>query len=108
MIGIDRRPVTCEIADEATRVRLDGDQVVAIGKQLTPYDALDTGIFVCAPTVFEAIAASAAEGDTSLTAGIRRLAAAKLVGAVDIGDALWRDIDTVADLRAAETILSEP
>lgn len=107
LIGIDRRPVTCEIADEATRVRLDGDQVVAIGKQLTPYDALDTGIFVCAPTVFEAIAASAAEGDTSLTAGIRRLAAAKLVGAVDIGDALWRDIDTVADLRAAETILSE-
>lgn len=108
LLGVDRRPAPREITDEATRVRLNGDRVVAIGKQLAPYDALDTGIFVCAPTVFEALAASSADGDTSLSAGIRRLAAAQLVGAVDIGEALWRDIDTVADLRAAETILSKP
>lgn len=106
LLGIDRRPAAREITDEATRVRLDGHRVVAIGKQLTPYDALDTGMFVCAPLVFDALSAASAAGDTTLSAGIRRLAAAHLVGAVDIGDALWRDIDTVADLVAAEAILS--
>lgn len=108
LLGVDRRQATPEIADEATRVQLDGNHVVAIGKHLTPYDALDTGIFVCAPSVFDAVAAAAADGDTSLSAGIRRLAAVQLVGAVDIGDALWRDIDTVDDLREAETVLSKP
>ena len=39
LLGIDRRPAAREIADEATRVRLDGHRVVAIGKQLTPYVA---------------------------------------------------------------------
>jgi hypothetical protein len=28
--------------------------------------------------------------------------------ALDIGNAAWCDIDTVADLRAAETMLGEP
>lgn len=106
LLAIDRRPAPSAIAAEATRVRLDGDRIVAIGKQLEPYDALDTGIFVCASVVFEAVAAECAAGDTALSAGIRRLAAAGLVRGVDVGDALWRDIDTVDDLQAAEALLS--
>jgi hypothetical protein len=27
---------------------------------------------------------------------------------VDIGDAAWHDIDTIADLAAAESVLAEP
>jgi hypothetical protein len=45
-------------------------------------------------------------GDTTLSGGIRRLAAQGLMRAADIGNAAWYDIDTVADLEAAETRLA--
>ena len=108
LLAIDRRPAPASIAAEATRVRLDGDRIVAIGKQVEPYDALDTGMFVCAPTVFDALAAACDAGDSSLSAGIRRLADAGLMRGIDIGETLWRDIDTVDDLHAAEQALCRP
>lgn len=108
LLAIDRRPAPASIAAEATRVRLDGDRIVAIGKQVEPYDALDTGMFVCAPAVFDALAAACDAGDSSLSAGIRRLADAGLMRGIDVGETLWRDIDTVDDLHAAEQALCRP
>lgn len=106
LLGIDGRPAPPEVADEATRVRLDGrDRIVAIGKGLAPYDALDTGLFVCAPPLFDALDESCAAGDTTLSGGIRRLAARGLMRGIDIGDRPWFDIDTVADLEHAEGLL---
>ncbi len=109
MLAVDSRSVGSEAAFEATKVRLDGhSRILAIGKDLTQYDALDTGVFVCAPAIFAALEASCAEGDTTLSGGIRRLAASGLMRAVDIGGAAWCDIDTLADLRTAEIMLGEP
>jgi choline kinase len=84
---------------------LDGDRVTAIGKTVEPFDALDTGLFVCQASVFEALDAACEDGDSTLSGGIRRLAARGLVRAVDIGAARWCDIDTVADLALAEQLL---
>ena len=75
---------------------------------LTSYDALDTGLFVCAPPLFGALATSRAEGDTTLSAGIRILAARGLMCAFDIGNAGWYDIDTLEDLHNAESLLAGP
>lgn len=108
LLAIDRRLTSPAIVAEATRVQLDGDRVIAIGKELQPYDALDTGMFVCAPVIFESLAAACDSGDTTLSAGVRRLAGVGLVRGVDVGNAVWRDIDTVDDLRAAEAVLSDP
>ncbi len=106
ILGVDRRPAPKEVAEEATRVRLDRDgRVLEIGKMLQPYDALDTGLFVCAPPLFAALDDSCAAGDTTLSAGIRRLASLGLVRGVDIGDGAWCDIDTIADLETAEDLL---
>ncbi len=106
LLGVDRRPAPREVADEATRVRLDRDgRVREIGKMIEPYDALDTGLFVCAPPLFAALDESCAAGDTTLSGGIRRLASRGLVRGVDIGDHVWCDIDTVADLESAEGLL---
>jgi choline kinase len=106
LLAVDRRPVPRDVSEEATRVRLDPDgRVTAIGKLLEPYDALDTGLFVCAPPLFAALEESCADGDTTLSGGIRRLAARGLVRGVDIGDRVWCDIDTVADLESAEGLL---
>jgi choline kinase len=107
VLAIDTRPVPQAIAEEATKVRLAGTRIVEIGKQLRHYDALDTGVFVCAPPLFDALeAAQRQDGDTTLSAGIRRLARRGLMQGFDIGDAGWCDIDTAADLAAAEAALA--
>ena len=108
VLAVDSRPTAPEIADEATKVSLRGGRIVAIGKTLTTYDALDTGLFVCSPSLFGALATSRAEGDTTLSGGIRILAARGLMRAFDIGDANWHDIDTVEDLHSAESLFGGP
>ena len=107
LLAIDSRPAPPDVAAEATKVRRHGDRIDAIGKELEDYDALDTGMFVCAPALFAAIDASRESGDTTLSGGIRQLAAQGLMRGVDIGDAAWYDIDTAADLRHAETLMFE-
>ena len=108
LLAVDSRPAAKDIADEATKVRLAGRQIVAIGKDLTDYDALDTGMFVCAPALFAALDDAKAGGDTTLSGGVRQLARRGLMRAVDIGHADWYDIDTMADLEHAERLMTEP
>lgn len=108
ILAVDTRPADPEVAAEATKVRLDGDRITAIGKALDRYDALDTGLFVCTPALFGALDEACAAGDTTLSGGIRRLAARGLMRAGNIGDASWYDIDTIADLESAEALLVEP
>jgi choline kinase/DNA-binding winged helix-turn-helix (wHTH) protein len=108
-LAIDSRPAPPAVAEEATKVRLSGSRIVAIGKDLAVYDALDTGVFVCAPTLFDALVESREADDTTLSGGIRRLAARGLMLGVDVGDVVWHDIDTRADLAAAAAFLrAEP
>jgi choline kinase len=108
VLAVDLRTTTPAIAAEATKVRLSGSHITAIGKDLAPYDGLDTGMFVCAPSVFDALETSRASGDTTLSGGIRQLAARGLMRAADIGDGSWCDIDTMDDLEAAASLLAEP
>lgn len=108
LLAIDARPATPEQAEEATKVRRQGSRIVAIGKDLTEFDALDTGIFVFSPVLFEALQAARALGDTTLSGGVRQLAARGLMRGMEIGDAMWCDIDTVSDLAAAESALGAP
>ena len=105
LLSVDASPATPEQAAEATKVRREGSRIVAIGKDLVEYDALDTGVFVCSPRLFDALDRSRAHGDTTLSGGIRRLAADGLMHGVEIDGASWCDIDTRADLAAAEALL---
>jgi CTP:molybdopterin cytidylyltransferase MocA len=45
-------------------------------------------------------------GDTTLSGGIRQLAARGLMRGVNVGAATWWDIDTAEDLAKAETLLA--
>jgi choline kinase len=105
LLAVDSRSVQPDVAAEATKVRMSGNRIVAIGKNLTHYHALDTGMFVCSPSLFGALDRSRATGDTTLSGGIRQLAAAGLMRGVDIGRADWYDIDTKTDLEHAESLL---
>ncbi|HEV3484462.1 MAG TPA: NTP transferase domain-containing protein [Vicinamibacterales bacterium] len=106
LLAVDTRTAPPDIAAEATKVRMDDSRITAIGKDLVEYDALDTGLFVCAPALFPALEEARAAGDTTLSGGIRRLAALGLMRAVEIGNAAWYDIDTPADLQSAEILLA--
>jgi choline kinase len=106
LLAVDSTVMPAAFADEATKVQLEGSRVTAIGKHLTHYDALDTGLFVCTPSLFDALTSAVASGDTTLSGGIRRLAERGLMRAVEVGGASWFDIDTVADLETAESRLS--
>lgn len=108
LLCVDTRLARPEVVDEATRVRMTAGRVTAIGKGLEPFDGLDTGLFVCDPNLFAALEASCAEGDTTLSGGIRKLSARGLVRGVDIGDGRWCDVDTVDDVPEAEQVAAVP
>ena len=109
VLAVDSLPADPSVADEATRVRMTGGRITAIGKDVTPWDALDTGIFVFAPTLFDALDEACAARQTTLSAGVQRLAARGLMRAYDVAGSSWCDVDTVDDLNAAETLIgAEP
>jgi choline kinase len=103
LLAVDSTPAPPAVMAEATKVRLAGAHVTAIGKQLAPHHALDTGMFVCDPSLFAALDDAVASGDTTLSAGVRRLAESGKMRAVDVGSAAWFDIDTLDDLATAES-----
>src|SRR6266540_2161796 len=55
----------------------------------------------CSPAVFEALEESVASGDTSLSGGMRLLAAADRLRARDVTGHIWIDVDTRGDQRRA-------
>ncbi|HKN16655.1 MAG TPA: phosphocholine cytidylyltransferase family protein [Candidatus Sulfotelmatobacter sp.] len=90
--------------DDATKVRRDGDRIVDIGKEIPHYDALDTGMFMCSPALFDRLESATRDGNCSLSDGMRQLAAEGRFRALEIGDAQWQDVDTPEALAHAEGI----
>ena len=93
-LAIDQKIETIFDIDDAMKVQTKHDRVVAIGKQLTEYDAIDTGIFLCPNELFDYLQRAKQNGDCSLADGVRLMAADNKVKAIDIGDAWWQDVDT--------------
>jgi 1L-myo-inositol 1-phosphate cytidylyltransferase len=90
--------------DDATKVQRKGNYIVAIGKELFSYDALDTGMFLCSPTLFNRLELAKKNGDCSLSDGMRKLAHEWKLKAFDIGDGRWQDVDSPQALAHAEKI----
>ncbi len=102
LLAVDHRVDQIFDLDDATKVQLNGYNIAAIGKDLQQYNAIDTGLFFCQPSLFEALEHAKSAGDTSLSGGIRQLIAAGTMQAMPIGDRFWMDIDTAACLAEAE------
>ena len=104
ILGVDSNIDRIFDLDDATKVRRDGDHIVDIGKSLTQYDALDTGMFYCRPSLFGTLESAMTHENCSLSDGMRKLSRRGLFRAFDIGDAHWQDVDTPDALAYAETI----
>ncbi|MBI5502723.1 MAG: NTP transferase domain-containing protein [Deltaproteobacteria bacterium] len=92
--------------DDATKVRRQGDRIVAIGKELADYDGIDCGVFRITPALIEALGeVHGQRGDCSLSDGVRKLCAGDRMRAVGVTGEPWIDVDTPQALRAATALL---
>ncbi|MDH5492887.1 MAG: NTP transferase domain-containing protein [Myxococcales bacterium] len=106
VLGVDRRIDRCFDLEDATKVRLEGDRIVEIGKELHRYDALDTGIFRITPALMEALAAADGPQGCSLSEGVAALSARGKMRVADTGTATWIDVDTPRAHEIAERLIS--
>lgn len=90
--------------DDATKVRREGDRIVDIGKEIANYDALDTGMFLCSPALFDRLESATRDGTCSLSDGMRQLAQERRLRALEIGEGQWQDLDTPEALAHAEGV----
>lgn len=90
--------------EDATKVKLDGDcRILDIGKGLTDYQAIDTGIFVATPALAEAIRGAIDSGGAgSLSEGVQALAREGRARALDCSNHWWLDVDDAAAFLKAE------
>lgn len=101
-LAIDRKIASVFDLDDAMKIQTTGGLVTGIGKTLAEYDAIDTGVFLCPNALFDSLRAAQVNGDCSLADGVRLMANAGKVRAIDIKDAWWQDVDTPEMLQRAE------
>lgn len=90
---------------EATKVLTEGRMIKAIGKGLSRFNALDTGVFYCTDDVREAALSN--RDARSLSEVMGALAAEGRLEAFDATGTFWMDIDTAEDRALAEKRLAE-
>lgn len=106
-LAVDRKIETVFDLADAMKVQTRDERVVAIGKNLGTYDAIDTGVFLCPNELFDYLRRARHGGDCSLADGIRLMAGEGKVGAIDIGEDWWQDVDTLAMRSRAEEELGK-
>ena len=92
--------------EDVTRVKCSDGRIERVGKKLAEFNAFDTGVFRCTPILFEALEASQAAGDDSLSGAMNVLARWDRARAFDVEGRLWIDVDDPVYLRKAEELLA--
>jgi 1L-myo-inositol 1-phosphate cytidylyltransferase len=101
-LAIDKKIDSIFDLDDAMKVQTEDNRIVAIGKKLETYNAIDTGIFLCPEIMFGYLRRALKNDDCSLADGVQLMAADRNALAIDIGEAWWQDIDTPEMLARAE------
>lgn len=106
VLGIDFDVPRCFDLPDATKVFVDGDRVVNIGKEIPTFHALDTGVFRITPALMDELERVNGPNGCSLSQGVAALAARGQMRVVDVGDAMWIDVDTPEAHAFAESRLA--
>jgi choline kinase len=101
-LAIDKKIDSIFDLDDAMKIQTQDNQIVAIGKKLADYNAIDTGIFLCPEIMFDYLGRALKQDDCSLADGVRLMASEGMALAIDIGDAWWQDVDTPEMLARAK------
>lgn len=107
MLAVDYNIKTNKLVDvnDVTKVLVEDNRILDIGKNIKKYNAYDTGIFLCSPAIFSAIEESLHNNDSSLSGGIRVLASKGKAKVFDIKDDYWIDVDDEKTFKKAESKL---
>ncbi len=105
LLAVDRHTDRVFDLDDATKVQMDGDVITGIGKGKASFDGIDTGFFLCQPSLFDALEVAKDRGQHSLSAGFGELIRNREFRAVTIGKRFWFDIDTPNSLVSAKRAL---
>lgn len=108
ILAVDRKLECIYDMDDATKVRCIGNYIIDIGKQIKSYDAIDTGMFLCRPAIFDWLETAMIDGNCSLSDGMRLMAQQRKLRAFDIGEAIWQDVDTPDALAYARRLFIPP
>jgi choline kinase len=103
---VDRAPVYSDDED-STKVCLEGGMITSIGKELSRWDAVDTGCFLLDGRVFDALRRVPRPAERSVTAGMQGLIAAGIFAGVELEGVTWVDVDTPLDRTQAESLFGE-
>ncbi len=113
-LGVDFRPGDHHILGEATKVLVDGTGLIRdIGKELTAWDGVDTGVFLLTERFVNAVKElrSACGIDIEISEVIRFMSSrGQDFVTVDMTGPFWADIDTAEDvclMDGAEKWLAE-
>jgi len=104
ILGVDYNIDRIFDLEDATKVSVQGQDILDIGKDLVQYNALDTGMFLCGASLFERLESARKNGDCSLSDGMRRLCQERKLKAFDVGDGRWQDVDTPEAFAYTESI----
>ena len=107
LLCVDKKPKGYLDVDDATKVLIEGDTIIAINKKLVKYNGIDTGIFLSTSAMFEALEESILMRKYSLSDANQILADERRLKAVDVSDYSWIDIDDDMGLKNAEKLLRE-
>jgi len=92
--------------DDVTKVHIEDGKILDIGKNLSEYNAFDTGFFLCTPAIFSALETSIdRHKDSTLSGGMRILAEERKARTLDITNCFWMDLDDENALRKAQKSL---
>ena len=105
ILCVDNNPKDHLNIDDATKVLTIDHRIETIGKNLSDYNCIDTGIFICNPVIFDALEESISKGDEGLSGGVNVLAQRNKMRYLRLADNFWIDIDDKTDLKNAERIL---
>jgi len=108
ILAVDRNLESNKLVDidDVTKVLIKDNKITAIGKNISNYNAYDTGIFLCSPALFHAIEVSfLSTGDGSLSGGVRILSSNGNAKTFDIQDSYWIDVDDEKAFSKAKNLL---
>lgn len=93
--------------EDVTRVHCAGERIERVGKVIREHNAIDTGVFYCSPVMFDALEASFARGDESISGAMNMLAEWGKARAFDVTGHLWVDVDDPAAFRKGEQLVEQ-
>ena len=108
LLLVDRNVQRIFDIDDATKVQLNNERIINIGKEITDYNGIDCGIFKLKPNFFEAMRKQLKKGQESISAAVQELIAQQEMAAVFMNEQeFWIDIDTPEAFAFAERNLQK-